>query len=291
MGAYDAKGWNDSTIRYILNNRWYIGDLAWFTRISFDNSKKKPEEDILLFKNHHEPLVGANLWNVTQFFRNYKQNKDHMDSPFILRDLIYCHECKEKLVTRNSTPAKSKKKYMYYCCPSCKKKISSEKIHESIFADFSLRWGRELKYYEKQTEKILNRWKKGLEQKINDLNENLEKLKYLLSTLDKNNEYYLDLKEIFEMQILSTTNEIQEYNTTREQIDLLSEDIMQAELIGRFKQDIHNYTNEEKRAIFLLAIEKIGINFSKDNHIRIDYRLTPYVEIEDLMKQLDIESA
>jgi site-specific DNA recombinase len=289
--SMDAKGWNDSTIRYILNNRWYIGELAWFTRTSFDNSKKKPEEDIFLFKNHHEPLVGANLWNVTQFFRNYKQNKDHMDSPFILRDLIYCHECKEKLVTRNSTPAKSKKKYMYYCCPSCKKKISTDKIHESIFADFSLRWGRELKYYEKQTEKILNRWKKGLEQKINDLNENLEKLKYLLSTLDKNNEYYLELKEIFEMQILSTTNEIQEYNTTREQIDLLSEDVMQAELIGRFKQDIYNYTNEEKRAIFLLAIEKIGINFSKDNHIRIDYRLTPYVEIEDLMKQLDIESA
>ncbi|WP_230474455.1 hypothetical protein [Calidifontibacillus erzurumensis] len=34
-----------------------------------------------------------------------------------------------------------------------------------------------MKYYEKQTEKILNRWKKGLEQKINDLNENLEKRK------------------------------------------------------------------------------------------------------------------
>ena len=81
-------------------------------------------------------------------------------------------------------------------------------------------------------------------------------------------------------------------NTTQQENRLiLSEDEMQAELIGRFKQDIHNYTNEEKRAIFLLAIETIGINFSKDNHIRIDYRLTPYVEIEDLMKQLDIESA
>lgn len=180
---------------------------------------------------------------------------------------------------------------MYYCCPSCKKKISTDKIHESIFADFSLRWGRELKYYEKQTERILNRWKKGLEQKINDLNENLEKLKYLLSTLDKNNEYYLELKEIFEMQILTTTKEIQEYHTTREQIDFLIEDEMQTELIGRFKQDIHRYSNEEKRAIFLLAIEKIGVNFSKDNHIRIDYRLTPYVEIEDLMKQIGIESA
>src|SRR5690606_8184153 len=82
--SMDAKGWKDSTIRYILNNRWYIGDFAWFTRTSFENSKKKPEEDIFLFKNHHEPLVGVNLWNVTQFFRNYKQNKDHMDSPFIL---------------------------------------------------------------------------------------------------------------------------------------------------------------------------------------------------------------
>ncbi|WAA08834.1 hypothetical protein [Fervidibacillus albus] len=86
-----------------------------------------------------------------------------------------------------------------------------------------------MKNYEKQTEKILNRWKKGLEQKINDLNENLEKLKYHLSTLDKNNEYYQELKEIFEMQIHSTSKELQEYHNTREQIDLLSKDEMQSE--------------------------------------------------------------
>lgn len=30
----DAKGWSDSSIRYILSNYWYIGDLSWFARTS-----------------------------------------------------------------------------------------------------------------------------------------------------------------------------------------------------------------------------------------------------------------
>lgn len=98
--------WSDSTIRYILNNRWYIGDLVWDARISFSNSKKKPVEELKLFSNHHPALIEEGLWEVTQFFRNLKSNRHRMDSPFILKTLVSCKRCEVELTTKNQTSSK-----------------------------------------------------------------------------------------------------------------------------------------------------------------------------------------
>jgi site-specific DNA recombinase len=70
-------------------------------------------------------------------------------------------------------------------------------------------------------------------------------------------------------------------------MSMLLNDELQFELIDRLKQDIHDYSFEEKRSIILLAIKKIEIDFSRDNHTSIEYRLTPYIDIETLMESID----
>ncbi|MBR8644239.1 recombinase family protein [[Brevibacterium] frigoritolerans] len=102
------RHWNDSTIRYLLNNLWYKGDLVWFARTSYSDSKKKPLEEASLFSDHHQALIGPALWKITQNFRNSK-NKDRMDSPFILRNIIFCSDCGGRIKYKNQTSAKSKK--------------------------------------------------------------------------------------------------------------------------------------------------------------------------------------
>jgi site-specific DNA recombinase len=289
--SFDAKGWSDSSIRYILCNVWYIGDLAWFARTSYHNSKKKPIDETYLLKNHHEALIGLNLWNVTQFFRKFKQNKDRMNSPFLLRDITLCEKCNEKLVVKNATPANSTKKYLYYRCPVCKEKINLEDLHHIVLSDFSSRWTRELKYYIDKANKILVTWKKTLSDKILDMSKQLEKLKYSFSMLKPADQYYSDLKESFELQIAALENTKLQYHEAKEKIDYLLHDPMVYELFDRFKEDLKSYSFEEQRSILLLAIQRITINFKKDRQTIIEYRLTPFVELEKLIHSLDEESA
>lgn len=289
--SVDAKEWSDSSIRYILCNAWYMGDLAWFVRTSYHNSKKKPIDEIYLLKNHHEALIGPNLWNTTLFFREYKQNKDRMDSPFLLRDLIYCEQCNEKLSAKNATPAKSTKKYLYYRCPVCKNKATLDEIHQMVLNDFSSRWTRELKYYKDRTYKILTVWKKKLDSYIQDVTKEIDKLKYNFSMLKTDDPFYYDLKESFELQIAFKEHIKLQYHEAKAKIDYLLNDPMIVELLGRFKEDLTAYSFEEQRSILLLAVQKVSINFEKANQINIEYRLTPYVDLEKLIHSKDEEPA
>lgn len=249
--------------------------------------KKKPIDEIELFKNHHAALIGPNLWSITQFFREFKQDKDRMNSPFILRHIVFCESCGKELVAKNATPGNSRKKYSYYRCPECKKKITMEDLHQFILNDFSSRWTRELKHYIDKANKILHAWKKILNKKLLESTKQLETLKYNLSMLKEEHKYYPDLKESFELQIAATKNQKQQYLTVKEGIDYQLNDPMLYELFERFKQDIRAYSFEEQRSLFLLATEKITINFDANNQIKIEYRLTPFVEIENVMNSID----
>lgn len=285
------KGWADSSVRYILCNYWYSGNLAWFTRTSYHNSKKKPIDESFLLENHHDPLIGPNLWNITQYFRHYKKNKDRMNSPFILRDIIVCEKCDQPLDTKNATPAKYTKKYLYYTCPNCKEKILIEDLHQIVLNDFSSRWSRELKLYLDKAKKILQTWNKVLNDQLLHTKAQLDKLKYNYSMLKEDTDYYEDLKESFNYQIHTTEKLKQQYYETKEQMSLLMDDPSIVELLGRFKNDIHDYSFEEQRSLILLSIQKISIDFNKENHVSIEYRLTPFVDIENLINSFDNETA
>lgn len=55
------------------------------------------------------------------------------------------------------------------------------------------------------------------------------------------------------------------------------------ELLDRFKENIHLYSNTEKRLILLLAIKSIVFDFNRSD-FEIEYRLIPYVDIKTLIK-------
>lgn len=277
--------WSDSSVRYILNNLWYMGNLVWFSRTSYSNSKKKPIEETSLFSNHHNPLIGSSLWETTQFFRNSKKNKDRMDSPFILRNLVFCNDCGEKLKTKNQTSAKSIKDESIYFCPNCKCKKRIDSLHHKVINDFSLRWTRELKSHKKVFKKVSNIWKKLCSEEIQTLIADIENLRYKMGLINPKNEHYDEFREAIELQLKSKEQNKLNYINVRSQIDLLLEDNMTSELIDRFHQDLHNYSNEEKKSIFLLSIRKINYDFNRD-HLAIEYRLSPYVEIESLMDSI-----
>ncbi|GAA0496841.1 recombinase family protein [Salinibacillus aidingensis] len=279
----NAISWSDSSVRYILNNLWYVGDLTWFARTSYEKSKRKPLDEVTLIKEHHEPLIGPNLWELTQYFRSFKNNKDRMNSPFMLRDLCYCVKCGVKLKTKNMTPSKSKKKYLYYRCPSCTKKVNIDVLHSIVLKDYSHRWSRDILNYKDTLQKILNKWKKSILKNQSKSNESIKMLRYKLNTLTQEHEYFKDIKEAFELQLNNLEREKVSLAKISEKLELLQQDTKQIEIIDRFKQEIFSYSTEEKRSLLLLAIKRIEVDFTQNANPSIEYRLTPYVEIESLI--------
>lgn len=277
--------WSDSSIRYILNNLWYMGELAWNSRMSFSNSKKKPLDEIGIISNYHPALIEMGLWETTQFFRNLKSKKIRIDSPFILKDLVSCKECGEKLETKNQTSSKSKTDGSIYFCLKCNWKIKKDVLNQVIIQDFADRWGREIKNYPKRLKNEMTDWKRICKRKVSELTADIEKLRVNLSKLKPTDENYDEILEIIELQLKSMEKDKTLYINTQEKIEQLLIESVTIELIDRFKQDIHSYSIVEKRSILLLAIKVISYDYKREK-FEIEYRLTPYVEIETEMESI-----
>src|SRR5699024_8720425 len=111
--------WSSGTVDYILNNDQYLGHLPWNVRSHLNTSRKKQRGEYELIFHHHEAIISTILWNLAhQAIQLHKENGKNNDTPFFLRDMLFCKACDTALVARNNTPRNAKKKYLIYRCPS-----------------------------------------------------------------------------------------------------------------------------------------------------------------------------
>ncbi len=96
--------WNISSIRKIITNRIYTGDMVQHVqrKVNYKSKKKVTvdEKDWIIVENTHEPLIDKDTFNYVQTIRkrssrNYKLKTDREKRLF--EGLIYCHECGNRL--------------------------------------------------------------------------------------------------------------------------------------------------------------------------------------------------
>ena len=95
--------WSPETVRQILHNYTYLGHLVQLrTRtVSYKNHKviKNDEDDMIVVKNTHEPIVSQELWDrVREMEQSVSQGKRN-SSGYVanLSGLIYCQDCGNKV--------------------------------------------------------------------------------------------------------------------------------------------------------------------------------------------------
>lgn len=118
--------WCQSTIRSILNNQIYIGNLAQqkTTTISHKNHKsiKKEMSDWVIVENTHEAIIDKNLWDKCQEIEasvsRGKRTKQGVTKP--LSGLMYCVDCgyKMKLAGKSVIRNGEKIRRDFYNCTS-----------------------------------------------------------------------------------------------------------------------------------------------------------------------------
>lgn len=99
--------WSNTVILRLLKNEKYVGDLTQKKTITPDylNHKKKynrGEEEQVYIKNHHEPLISRDLWDLTQEQLSLRaaptEQKSKYSSRYWCSGKLICGQCGSKFV-------------------------------------------------------------------------------------------------------------------------------------------------------------------------------------------------
>jgi site-specific DNA recombinase len=132
---YPSKEFTDSSLRTILRNRAYIGELE-VAKHSKNSEMKK------IVSGQWEPILDRNLFERVQEL--YQENRRRMGNAkrrtrknYLLAGLVLCGKCLEDgheiFLEPSSGTSRTGKVYFYYRCNHCTKvKVSAERIETAV---------------------------------------------------------------------------------------------------------------------------------------------------------------
>ncbi|MEC0304769.1 hypothetical protein, partial [Terribacillus saccharophilus] len=129
----------------------------------------------------------------------------------------------------------------------------------------------------------ITQWAKNLKNRIEKINEDLQKLRYKLSVMEGR------YNHIISSAIDKIELEKKEAEMVFLKLQKLPAECFFEEKVMRFSRDISEYSSREKRAFLRLVLNWVFYNNERTG-IQVDYRLTPFVEIEDYMNSLSEET-
>ncbi|WP_430298800.1 recombinase family protein [Schinkia azotoformans] len=94
---YKTEYWYQSTIKYILTNPVYIGDLVaqkeQAAALGSTKRKKKDKEEQVIIENNHPPIISREQFMVVQDLINRKGKKKTSGKPNLFSYVLYCADC------------------------------------------------------------------------------------------------------------------------------------------------------------------------------------------------------
>ncbi|MCJ8013379.1 recombinase family protein [Paenibacillus sp. KQZ6P-2] len=138
-----GKSINKSAVRWIITNPFYAGYMTHQRKSERSRNSITPMEGWLMIKSDLiVPIMSLEEWKET--WAIYEQRKTGDLNPkmyktsFYLSNLLSCAVCNQMLNCKDqsTTYKKTGKQYLkkWYCCPTCKYKIKSGRIHSVIDA-------------------------------------------------------------------------------------------------------------------------------------------------------------
>lgn len=199
---YSLHLWSVETIKRLLRNQIYIGNLAQLrtTTVSYKNHKviRKEEDEWVVVENNHEPIISRELWDKVREIEvsvsTGKMTKQGITLP--LTGLCYCADCGSKFKQAGSAKRKSTVtgsscgQYARFGKKYCSSHfITAHALQDIVLADIK----RQIDFMmndDKAREKYLAR-KQGLyaeqhsgdKKKLRDINKRIAELDNLIQTV------------------------------------------------------------------------------------------------------------
>ena len=294
----DRDHWNISTVRKILQNRVYTGDMIQHTqtKVSYKSKKKITLDESLwvIVEDTHEPLVDKETFKYVNSLgkrktRNYSLKTERPIR--ILEGKIFCKECGNRL----SVYYRKKLDYWSINCNRYSRdpkrgRCSShfypyDYLEEQILEQFNnsvSKFIKELDIEElnKEVQKNVHKETEDIDKKINDLSKEKEQIMNKLSTLysDRCNniistELYKELSTESEIKLKKINNIIQEEKIKKQNIK------NKANILPDYTKKIKELLDlkKPKKELINTVINKIVIDENRNINIIFKYDVIPKI--------------
>lgn len=111
--------WSSERISDMLQNETYIGNMVQgrMVKISYKSKKciRLPRENWIIVENTHEPLIDKETFMKVRMLVDSRKHTRSRTYDFLLKGLIFCHECGYPLATINRPPVSGEDRLFFVC--------------------------------------------------------------------------------------------------------------------------------------------------------------------------------
>lgn len=130
--------WPDSSVRRILQNRMYVGDMVQGKNTTMSYKIKQcraiPKDEWIIVENTHEPIIDRETFeNAQALFNKHIRKSPKKNDVDLFSGLVRCADCKR--VMNKKTNQHSYGTYRYYRCVTAKKLKKSACSNHTIRID------------------------------------------------------------------------------------------------------------------------------------------------------------
>ena len=254
--------WSSTTIKTILSNELYTGDLVQNRRNKINYKVKKlknnKREDWIIIKKTHDAIIEKDKFDEVQRLlslnRSIRKNNNHER---LLTGLIYCADCKKRMSIQNN----------YIICNTYKK-YSKLKLCTS----HSCNYLKIEKYVIDLIKKLISLYKNKIDNYLLKIEKNVSNESKIKILNDRIERLYIDKLD----NKISDNIYVKLYNNFMDDINNLKNEHKKSN-IGK---TIENFTSNISRRVILSLIDRIEIrnkeeidiyfNFKKEKNITIN---------------------
>ena len=275
-GLIGSGKWQTRTVMKILESEVYTGDLVQGkTKIVDHQQVKAGEDNLIIAKCTHEPIISYELFHAVQEYRKQiceesKATPKRPYTPNIFKGKVFCADCGRSLHRQRAERRKGPDTYWFHCLTnsrvekdSCKGAMIQEKelistVTAILEKELTVALGMSLPLF--QLEARQKQEKDKLKIQMSAKRQEIEKTRRLIRGLYENfvqgiltNDEYFELKadyehainalsgdiEVFEKSMDSLDNQLARYRAMEKDAKTLAQDhVLTAELIERLIERI-----------------------------------------------------
>lgn len=268
------SSWKQTTIRRILDNRVYLGELVQFKRRKINYKSKRritvPEEERYICKGTHEAIIDEESFNAVQNILKKNKSFKGTKHDYLFKGLLYCAECGARLnITYSNYALKKYGEYRYTTiCYS----------YSRLYSDICTRHSNSIPELEevliKHIKEVCSRY----------INENLQD--DLISMAKKQKQ--LELKQISNEKRLETLEQkiadigLYIKNLYMDKVKGVVSENDYISLVSDFTKDRDNLIKEKEELITIINNQKPQI----DETAKIEKLAKEFISLEKPTKQL-----
>lgn len=268
------NSWKQTTIRRILDNRVYLGELVQFKRRKINYKSKRritvPEEERYICKGTHEAIIDEESFDAVQNILKKNKSFKGTKHDYLFKGLLYCAECGARLnITYSNYALKKYGEYRYTTiCYS----------YSRLYSDICTRHSNSIPELEevliKHIKEVCSRY---INENLQDELISMAKKQRMLEMKQINNEKRL---ETLEQKIVDTGLYIK--NLYMDKVKGVVSENDYISLVADFTKDRDNLIKEKEELIKIINNQKPLI----DETAKIEKLAKEFIALEKPTKQL-----